>query len=130
MRLFHYCCGHSAQKITRRGFLRPHGREVFGIDLVWLTDQALPNREGLGLTSHMLPCDRLECQYVVDVDASDVEPWMASVIRARLAIDPTFHEFEDGRQPDTWWIATKPVFATRSRNYSGPPSSTPPQEQP
>lgn len=117
MRLYHYCCSCSRRTITDRGFLRPHGAVLFGVDLVWLTDQDVPNRDGLGLTSYMLKCDRLEYQYVVDVEAEHVEPWVGSSVRDALASDPAFHEFEDGRQPETWWIARRPVFAVRNRAY-------------
>lgn len=117
MRLYHYCCSCSVRGITARGFLRPNGEDLFGVALVWLTDQAVPNREGLGLTSHMLKCDRLQYQYIADVDPSQVEPWLTSEVRRKLAVDPEFHEFEDGRSPETWWIATRPVFAVRNRAY-------------
>jgi hypothetical protein len=120
-RFFHYCCRHSAQLITARGFLRPHGADQFGVALVWLTDQSVPDREGLGLTSHIQPCDRLEFQYVADVLAGDVEPWIASDLRRRLIQrDSTFHEFEDGRRPDTWFIARRHLYAIRNRTYRGP----------
>lgn len=117
MTLYHYCCSCSARQITARGFLRPFGADFFGANLVWLTDQAVPDREGLGLTSHILKCDRLEHQYVADVAANQVQWWLDSEIRRALACDSTFHEFEDGRNPSSWWIATEPVFAIRNRAY-------------
>ncbi len=121
MRLYHYCCSCSKRAITHRGFLKPSGAAFFGVDLVWLTDQACPDREGLGLTSHILKCDRLEHQYVVDVDdPSMVERWLDSEVRRELSRDPDFHEFEDGREPKTWWIARRPVFAVRNRAYKQP----------
>lgn len=117
MRLYHYCCSCSARRITARGFLRPHGRAQFGVDLVWLTDQAIPNRQGLGLTSTILRCDRLEHQYVIDCEDSQVVRWLDSPIRKELSREVGFEAFEDGRQPETWWIATKPIFAIRSLAY-------------
>jgi len=120
VRLYHYCCSCSAKRITARGFLRPFGAQLFDVDMVWLTDQAEPDREGLGLTSHLLKCDRLEHQYVVDVDPSEVERWLDSSVRASLAREVGFYEFEDGRQPETWWIARRPVFAIRNRAYVSP----------
>ena len=119
-RFFHYCCRHSANAITARGFLRPSGAAQSGADLIWLTDQAVPDREGLGLTMHYQPCDRLEFQYVADVLPGDVEPWITSDIRRRLALDSTFREFEDGRQPATWFIARRRLYAIRNRAYRGP----------
>lgn len=84
---------------------------------MWLTDQAVPNREGLGLTSHTLKCDRLECQYVVEIKAGEAEPWMSSDVRTRLSSNVGFNDFEDGRQPQSWWIAKHAIFAERSRAY-------------
>lgn len=117
VRLYHYCCSCSARHITARGFLMPHGADFFGIDLVWLTDQSVPDREGLGLTSHILKCDRLEHQYIADLEPRQVQKWLDSEIRRELSRDLTFHEFEDNRDPSTWWIATAPVFVVRNRAY-------------
>lgn len=80
----------------------------------------MPNREGLGLTSTILKCDRLERQYVAHVQPSLVEPWLVSDVREKLITDPAFHEFEDGREPATWWIARKAVYATRNKRYEQP----------
>jgi hypothetical protein len=90
---------------------------LFDVDLVWLTDQGVPNREGLGLMSHMLKCDRLEYQYVV-TSVDGVEPWLGSAVRAALCIEPGFSAFEEGRQPETWWIAQRPVWAVRNSSLS------------
>jgi hypothetical protein len=50
-----------------------------------------------------------------------VEPWITSDLRARLLKgDSTFHEFEDGRRPDTWFIARRHLYAIRNRAYRGP----------
>jgi len=121
-RFFHYCCRHSALKITARGFLQPNDAAgLFGVALVWLTNQAEPDREGLGLTMHYQSCDRLEYQYVVDVTPEDaVVPWLTSDVRARLARDSTFREFEDGHDPATWFIARRRLYAVRNRAYQGP----------
>lgn len=118
MTLYHYCCSHSRNGITDRGFLRPYGRAMFGVDLVWFTDQSMPDRVGLGLTSNLLPCDRLEHQYIVEVSADQVERWLDSDIRRGLAAKPGFTVFEEGRAPDTWWIARTHVWAERNKNYS------------
>lgn len=122
-RYYHYCCQHSANKIGARGFLQPNAADLFGVGLVWLTDQAVPNREALGLTSHTLKCDRLEYQYLVDVVPGDVEPWLDSAIRARLIQrnGDTFRDFEDGRDPRTWFIARHRVYAIRNRRYRAVP---------
>ena len=121
MTLYHYCCRHSASLITRYGFLRPNGADYFGVGLIWLTDQVVPDREGLGLTSHLtgLKCDRLERRYVVQTDSA--ERWMDSLIRRQLSSDPFFaRDFEGGRQPETWWISTKAVWGVFDRQYQQP----------
>lgn len=120
MQLYHYCCSCSARRITSRGFLRPFGGALFGVDLIWLTDQVTPNREGLGLTSQILKCDRLEHQYVVEAAAGGVERWLSSDVRRIFKTkdyDGNFDDFEAGRSPETWWIARRPLFAVRNRSY-------------
>lgn len=117
MRLYHYCCRCSAQQITNRGFLRPSGASFFGVDLVWLTDRPVPDRAGLGLTSHTLKCDRLERQYIVDGADGEVEPWLTSDARQRLRRDDGLREFEEGHCPETWWIARRHIFAIRNKTY-------------
>jgi hypothetical protein len=98
--------------------LRPHGRDFFGVDLVWLTDMDVPDREALGLTMNLQPCDRLEFQYVVDVE--DAVKWSDSDLRRSLYRRPGFDGFEEGRQPDRWWIVTHAVLAFRNRHYAAP----------
>ena len=119
-RLSQYCCRHSAAKITSRGFLRPNPAyvEIIGAPLVWLTDQSVPNCEGLGLTSHLQPCDRLQYQYVAD--ATYAEPWLSSALRAAIVHEDGFDGFEEGRRPDTWWISQRPVWAVQNRGYRAP----------
>ncbi len=119
MTLYHYCCSCSRRRITDRGFLRPSdGAALFGVELVWLADQAVPDREGLGLTSNTLRCDRLEHQYIVNVRPDEVHRWLTSDVRRSLTFNLlNIHEFEEGRAPETWWIATKPIFAVRNRAY-------------
>ncbi len=117
--LYHYCCDCSARRITARGFLQPRGASLFRTDVVWLTDQAVPDRDGLGLTSKTLSCDRLDAQYVATVDPARVERWLESAVRRNLRFLDT-SSFEDLHRPDTWWIATTPVFAIRNRAYVKP----------
>jgi len=59
--LWHYTCWHSRRQIGRSGVLHP------GLDgLLWATDLPVPDRAGLGLTSHLLGCDRAEYRYRID----------------------------------------------------------------
>jgi hypothetical protein len=64
MALYHFTCIHQAPLIERTHTLDPevatfwHG--------IWLTDLEAAPREGLGLTSHTLDCDRTRYRFVVD----------------------------------------------------------------
>ena len=93
---------------------------LFGVPLVWLTDQPVADREALGLTSHLCQCDRTEVQYVAEVAADQVIPWIGSPIRSALLLQTDLSPFEAGRRPDTWWVATRPIFAVRNRSWSCP----------
>ena len=118
MNLYHYCCQHSARAITKRGFLEPFDHAgLFGVPLVWLTDSETPDREALGLTSHIQPCDRLEFRYVV-TDVDRCEPWIGSDVRNRLATVGGFDAFEAGRDPSSWWISRDRLWAVRDSSWS------------
>ena len=77
--LWHYTCNHSRTLIGRNGFLLPpmawqadrfmdRINDLDGLlqaSLVWLTDLDEPDIDGLGLTSHILRCDRSQHRYRV-----------------------------------------------------------------
>jgi hypothetical protein len=110
--LYHYTCRHAAQRVTARGFLIPIPQPALrGVALIWLTDLMVPDREGLGLTSHHLDCDRLEYRYVA-IDP-DVVSWEA--FKRSFPFVP--FDFELGRLPAHWYVARRPVFVTRDRGY-------------
>jgi hypothetical protein len=69
--LYHYTCRHSAYSIELDKFtLRP------GLDgLLWLTDLDAPDRRGLGLTSHILDCDRTRFRFAVP-DPVEAYRWL------------------------------------------------------
>lgn len=100
--LYHFCCSHSATEIDKTGVLRPiiawrkfdevltlHGHARTGLHrapaVLWLTDLAEPDRDGLGLTSVYIACDRTEFRY--SVDARDAMPWFKFVDRWHPARD-------------------------------------------
>jgi hypothetical protein len=114
--LYHYTCRHRAELIGRRGVLDPSPQPLLRTrddryaELVWLTDLAEPDAEALGLTSHMLQCDRTEVRYRV-VDPSAVEPWRTY----RLRLDRVdVSALELGRRHDRWYVSARPVEVERS----------------
>jgi len=97
--------------------LRPQPQPVLGnARVLWLTTAERPNREGLGLTSHLLDCDRLEYRYVVESDAA--EPWVSSLVR-RTAHPSGVLELEsvDGVEPSSWWVTQESVLGVLDRSY-------------
>lgn len=75
MFLYHYTCSHQVDQIretmTLRGLVHPL-MPALG-PLIHLTDLPVPDRNGLGLTSRILKCDRTEWRCTVD--APDVFHW-------------------------------------------------------
>jgi hypothetical protein len=114
--LFHYTCHHYIKIIGRHGTLMPRDQPVLGgHKLVWMTDLAIPDRNGLGLTSHLLGCDRMAFRYVV-TDASCVIPWK----EARFSFGPLamFLEMSDGAMPEHWFVSHTSVPAKLDRSYT------------
>lgn len=114
MRLYHYTCKHTRPAVGTRGMLRPNPHPVLGVSLLWLTDQEIPDRAGLGLTSQILNCDRLEFRYIVDVD--DARRWkdLADVpTLGRMILESVY-----GSRPDTWWVVDHAVLGVLDRTYS------------
>lgn len=106
MRLFHYCCSHSAAGIRREQVLKPHRQVVLDdVPVVWLTDLDAAPRAALGLTSVTLRCDRMEFCATVDVDA---EPWFVFARRfSRPQRDAL--EASPGARPMHWFVSLHPV---------------------
>lgn len=69
MRLYHFCCFHSAVGIRSSGELRPNLHPLLDRKVIWLTDLEMPQREDVGLTSTIIKCDRMEFRAVVEADA-------------------------------------------------------------
>ncbi|MGH9252915.1 MAG: hypothetical protein ACRD0W_25905 [Acidimicrobiales bacterium] len=98
MTLYHYTCDHGAARIGDSGILQPH------LGLVWLTDLDVPMREALGLTSHILNCDRIVHRYRV-TDTASCQRWLTYLGR-RWQLDL---ELADGARPAHWWVSEQPV---------------------
>ena len=106
--LYHFTCAHRAPLIGGRGVLKPNPQPMLGgVALVWLTDLAVPDRDGLGLTSSLVRCDRTEFRYRA-LSHIGVQAWMISSWRARLHSD-LLADFELFGQPLRWFVSAQPV---------------------
>ncbi len=105
MKLFHYCCSHSVPGIRRDRTLKPNPHPWLPIPLVWLTDLEEPHREGLGLTSETLRCDRTEYRVTVDAEA---ERWVRFARPLGMETRAVF-ETTPGVLPMHWFVSTSPV---------------------
>lgn len=102
MRLFHYTCSHSRAKILLDGVLKPNERSYR--QLLWLTDQPVPDPLGLGLTSFMLRCDRTAWR--VSVDTEIAERWVDYAHRTRVEMAVRLGlDHNPGAAPLTWWVS-------------------------
>lgn len=118
MGLYHYSCRHSADSIAATGILRPNRQPVLAnLPLIWFTTLRTAPRTGLGLTSTILDCDRMECLYrVVDEDEHLVVRW------GDLKMAPAFEPYlggarqldaARGAKPGLWAVALQPVRVER-----------------
>lgn len=104
--LYHFTCRHRAGMVGRRGVLVPYPQPFLGgAELVWLTDLADADREGLGLTSNLVRCDRTEVRYRV-LDASTVQAWRTYKLRFDRS-DVSALEF--GRRHGSWYVSAASV---------------------
>ena len=117
MTLYHYTCAHGRKAIGRRGMLRPNAHPVLaGRRLLWLTDQDNPQRDALGLTSHILSCDRLAYRYRVEVTARDVVPWDVW----KQSLSHTYIsalEAVPGAEPSLWFVSETSLLGELDRHY-------------
>lgn len=98
MNLYHYTCDHGAEGIERDGQIVPNKHT----GVAWFTDLPTPDVAKLGLTSHMLKCDRTAHRFRVTKlfgIYAFAEVWRGDEM---LPGDP-FH----------WWVAFTPVPAVR-----------------
>jgi hypothetical protein len=105
--LYHFTCDHSAPLIEADGLLISQLQIDGPGRLVWMTDLPRPPRESMGLTSHILECDRMAWRFTVppgqEVDwwpdwRRRVRPWWAEAL-----------ESADMARPAHWWVAELPV---------------------
>lgn len=112
--LFHYTCReHGEPGIRRDEKLLPYRQFLLGRTLVWLTDMETPHAWGLGLTNHLLCCDRTQVRVTVEPlvhkDRCGIHPWWYY----RRAIQPALRDaLEQNGMPMHWWVSELPVPIT------------------
>lgn len=101
--LWHYTCAHAIGAILADGMVIPRPQPVLGGRSVsWWTDIDWPTSpESLGLTSHILSCNRMECR-VQAGDITGIVPWtrwvrQAAGVHRRLLEVP-------GTLPAHWFV--------------------------
>lgn len=124
--LWHYTCDHGRASLGESGHLTPGASRAAAGALamlppaaltaarfVWLTDLDTPIRDALGLTSHILSCDRTAHRYRVTDDRECTSftellrmssPGLYALLRP-LTETP-------GAMPAHWWVAARPVPVT------------------
>lgn len=116
--LYHYTCDDGARMIGPTGRLRPNQHTLLPDlpPIVWLTDLASPDRDGLGLTSSTLTCDRTAHRYevrVVNPAAFHHWPWLRD--HGPFQLDPdVIATLERFGKPDHWWVTMLRVQARRT----------------
>lgn len=115
--LYHYTCTHRAELIDPAGgVLMPTPHPLLGAQpLLWLTTSAAAHRAALGLSSHLLSCDRMACLYrLTDEHAEEVYSW--AWVRATLPRSGVLRlEAARGARPALWWVSLIPQPAERVR---------------
>lgn len=112
--LYHFTCDHGREALGDRGVIRPgadltDGAVPWTSALVWLTDLPRPQREGLGLTSHLIRCDRTQYRYRV-LDGEQVTRWTTFARDLPRAYRESV-ECAPGAMPAHWWVAVEGVRA-------------------
>lgn len=104
--LYHYACAHAAPQIRRSGVIRPN--PVARLRLAWFTDLRVADRQALGLTSHMLACDRTEYRFTVA--PADNLLWWPDWCRANGLgwRQRDLYEGTTDAQPGHWWVSSEP----------------------
>jgi hypothetical protein len=108
VRLWHFTCADSRDKIDAAGVLIPNAHPWFPVPLVWLTDlEDAPAEVLFGYPTGQLVCDRSQYRYEVE-DVSLAVPWhryargLHRTVRERAESVP-------GSMPAHWWVSDRPV---------------------
>lgn len=111
MDLWHYTCDHGLQGIKASGWVViPAAAQLGSLqgtpgEFAWFTDLSHPLREGLGLTSTILACDRTEHRLRV-LDSAPIVPW--TKVRRSWGWAAEL-ESAPGARPAHWYVAAEPV---------------------
>lgn len=109
--LYHYTCDHGRQRLGDTGEVLPgamlaDGAIYWTALFAWFTDMTKPDRDGLGLTSHLVRCDRTAHRY--RVTGGVVTEW-CKVARALPREYREAIENAPGSRPRHWFVADEPV---------------------
>lgn len=88
--MYHYTCDHGYEGILRDGEVRPNPHTKVS----WFTDLPTPDVSALGLTSHILDCDRTTHRFRathLGALVSFAEVWRGPDVLPG--------------EPDHWWVA-------------------------
>ena len=118
MTFYHYTCDHGREDIGDQGellslaLLRPKALLSAGEDwvlrrqLIWVTDLAEPDIEGLGLTSETLTCERWRHRYRITNERpiqrfSDMQHRFSAYVQASL--------LAGNARPEHWFVSWVPL---------------------
>lgn len=114
--LYHYTCSHGYEALgDGLCTLLPMAQQrecdprLWPALFVWATDLRTPNREGLGLTSRTLRCDRTTHRYRV-TEGPDIERWVDSARHLTREVRDQL-EAEPGAMPMHWWFSSQAITA-------------------
>lgn len=105
MKLYHYCCRHSANEILKTMTVLPNKGMMLKVG--WFTDLDYPDRDALGLTSHMLDCDRASFRFTVTQHDLVVRWGQVRSHAPRAVVDAL--ELAPGAYPAHWFVSPHPV---------------------
>ncbi len=120
MTFYHYTCDHGREDIGDQGellslaLLRPKALLSAGDDwvlrrqLIWATDLAEPDIEGLGLTNETLSCERWRHRYRITNERpiqrfSDIQYRFSAYVQASL--------LAGNARPEHWFVSWVPLSA-------------------
>lgn len=113
---WHYTCEHKVDDIEATGVVLPQTQQTLGgLQVAWFTNMPSASRQALGLTSHMLNCDRMSHLFrVIPVDEHKVVEWAR--LRDKLSRPMIVRlEAARGTRPMFWGVAAEAVQVERIR---------------
>jgi hypothetical protein len=108
--LYHFTCDHGHDALGACGMLEsPVTHPFLGCRVIWLTSEALPDRETTGLGMNYTTCDRMKYRYIV-LEPEKCHRWLGSVERFNAPVDAVA-DLECYGDPEHWWITDRPTKA-------------------